>query len=157
PLDVRATHEYIRAHWPGDQPLIAASLREIVSDAIREHFPLDTQTEAQAILDDAFRDSPQQVVRPIVSREAAPVWLKVSTHRVLDLFLEPLARSAGWKRLFLISPWISDIAHSASLTSDQLLKRLRDDGATAYVVTRPPENDWHERALTRIGETGRAN
>jgi hypothetical protein len=89
--------------------------------------------------------------------EVVPQWLRVSTRQVLDLFLEPLARSTGWKRLYLISPWISEIQHSASLTSDQFLKRLKDEGTTVYVVTRPPTSEWHETALARLGATGRVN
>jgi len=39
----------------------------------------------------------------------------------------------------------------------QLLKRLRDDDATAYVVSRPPEEAWHADALREIASTGKAN
>jgi hypothetical protein len=157
PLDVRACHQYIRAHWPTEEPVTTESLREIVSQVFREHFLQGLPHEVRTIVEDEFRDRRQPEFQPTTGRETPPLWIKVGTRRVLDLFLSPLARSAGWKRLFLISPWISDIGHPASLTSDQLLKRLRDDGTTAYVVTRPPEDEWHERALKRIGETGRAN
>lgn len=156
PLDVRACHQYIRVHWPSEQSVTTDSLREIVSQVFREHFPQVLPNEVRAIVEGEFGDRRQPGFQPATDREVPP-WVKVGTRRVLDLFLVPLARSAGWKRLFLISPWISDIGHPASLTSNQLLKRLRDDGTTAYVVTRPPEDEWHERAVKRIGETGRAN
>jgi hypothetical protein len=39
----------------------------------------------------------------------------------------------------------------------QLVKRLKDDNATAYIVTRPPVEVWHRTALDRFAETGKAN
>ena len=39
----------------------------------------------------------------------------------------------------------------------QLLKRLKDDDATAYVVSRPPVDLWHRSALEQIASTGKAN
>jgi hypothetical protein len=157
PLDVRATHNYIREHWES-QPLIGPeAVREAVASALQEHLaPLQSDALRSMILE-AIRET---LPAPIPAAEPSgdsPPWLKVGTHRVLDLFLAPLARSSGWKRLFLISPWISDIASETSLTSDQLCKRMQDDQTTAYIVTRPPEKDWHEAALARLGATGRAN
>src|SRR5262249_34912862 len=86
-----------------------------------------------------------------------PPWLKVGTRRVLNLFLRQLAASTGWKRLYIISPWISEMTEGASLTFDLLLHRLKEYEATVYVVTRPPEEPWHEVAIERLAETGRAN
>jgi len=43
------------------------------------------------------------------------------------------------------------------MTFAQFLKRLRDDGTTLYVVTRPPEEDWHRVALTQLIDTRVAN
>jgi hypothetical protein len=157
PLDVRTTHEYIRTHWPEDQALTAESVRDVVSELLREQLSGIQPDAFRSMIYGAFREA--AVPEPSVSAvgEAAPPWLRVSTRGVLDLFLGPLAKSAGWKRLYIISPWISEIQHSASMTSDQFLKRLKDDGTTAYVVTRPPTSDWHHTALERLGATGRVN
>lgn len=85
------------------------------------------------------------------------LWLRVVTRRVIGAFLEPLARSHGWHRLFLVAPWISDFGPDAGMTFTQLLKRLVDDNGTAYVVTRPPEDSWHDAALKGLAATGKAN
>src|SRR5208282_3382855 len=84
-------------------------------------------------------------------------WISVGTRRVLSLFLEPLARSHGWQKLFLISPWISEFGVEAGMSVSQLVKRLKDDNATVYIVTRPPVEDWHRAALDRFADTGKAN
>jgi hypothetical protein len=94
---------------------------------------------------------------PLEPREVPPPWLRVATRRVLNLFLRQLASSHGWKRLYIISPWISELAEGASLSFDVLLQRLVEDGTTVYLVTRPPEEPWHEAAVARFAETGRAN
>jgi hypothetical protein len=148
PLNVRDTHEYIHAHWPGTGTA-REDVREVVADMLREQLP--------GIVQGVFREAVVTHAPPPVLGEAYPVWLKMSTRRVLDLFLAPLARSPGWKRLYVISPWISDIEHSASLTSEQFLSRLTADRATVYVVTRPPVHEWHIRAVERLAATGRVN
>jgi hypothetical protein len=89
--------------------------------------------------------------------EVPPPWLRVATRRVLNLFLQQLASSHGWKRLYIISPWISELAEGSSLSFDLLLRRLKEDGTTVYLVTRPPEEPWHEAAVARLAETGRVN
>jgi hypothetical protein len=74
------------------------------------------------------------------------------------MFLSNLSRAHGWKRLNIVSPWISEVGGPlATLNFDQLLRRLRDDRTTVYVVTRPPEEDWHARAVQRLAESGRAS
>jgi hypothetical protein len=157
PLDVRTTHDYIRGHWSEDRPITAESVRDVVSELLHEHLSGIQPEALRSMIFGAFQEA--TVPQPPIPAAggAAPEWLRVSSRRVLDLFLGPLARSTGWKRLYLISPWISEIQHSASLTSDQFLKRLKDDGTTAYVVTRPPATEWHETALARLGATGRVN
>jgi hypothetical protein len=154
PLNVRDTHEYIRHHWFRAGAAVE-DVRQVVVDVLREQ--VIQPDVIRGIIEGAFREAAVVHAAPLLSGEAYPTWLKVSTTRVLDLFLGPLARSPGWKRLYLISPWISDIEHSASLTSGQLLSQLQSDGATAYVVTRPPVHDWHKDALDRLGATGRVN
>lgn len=84
-------------------------------------------------------------------------WLRLATRRVLSTFLDALARSHGWRKVFVISPWISEFGELGGMTFDQLLKRLRDDDATAYVVTRPPIEPWHQAAVNRLAATGKAN
>ena len=89
--------------------------------------------------------------------EETATWLRVGTSRVITLFAEALARSHGWKRIFVVSPWISDFGSDAGISFDQLAKRVRDDNATVYVVSRPPVEEWHRSALDRLGATGQAS
>lgn len=84
-------------------------------------------------------------------------WLRIATRRVVGIFLDALGRSHGWHRLYVISPWISAFGESGGITFTQLLKRLKDDDATAYVVSRPPVEPWHASALKLLAETGKAN
>lgn len=157
PLDVRATHDYIVDHWGGDEPVTVDSLREVMSELLREQFSaIQTEDMAKLLRGSLGDETSSGTPIPIIG-DSAPLWIRVGTRRVLDLFLQPLSRSTGWKRIFIISPWISDIAHSSSITSDQFLQRLQRDKTTAYIVTRPPQEEWHERAILRLGESGRAN
>ena len=84
-------------------------------------------------------------------------WCRIATRRVVACFLEALARSHGWRKVFVISPWISEFGHAGGMTFSQLLKRLKEDDATAYVVSRPPVDHWHQSALDQIAATGKAN
>lgn len=84
-------------------------------------------------------------------------WLRISTRRVVGSFLEALARSHGWQKIFLISPWISEFGDAGGMTFRQLLKRITDDDATVYVVSRPPMEQWHLEALGQLASTGKAN
>lgn len=88
---------------------------------------------------------------------ASPLWLSVYTRRVLNPFLSALARSHRWNTVYLISPWISSFDKDAGMTFDQMLNRLCDDDATAYVVTRPPVDRWHADAVERLAKTTKAN
>lgn len=137
PLDVRAAHEYISSQLTSEFATSAAALRDIVLEALQER--LGTMPP------------------PIMESESLPPWLRVGTRRVLDLYLRSLAGSRGWKRLHVISPWISAFDTFATLTFADLLKRLREDQATAYIVTRPPIQDWHSQAIALLGESTRAN
>ena len=57
-----------------------------------------------------------------------------------------------------MSPWISEVGGPlATLNFDQILRRLHEDNTTLYVVTRPPEEEWHERAVQRLADSGRAS
>ena len=87
----------------------------------------------------------------------APVFCLLYGIACFSVFLVPLARSHGWQKLFLISPWISEFGVEAGMSVGQLVKRLKDDNATAYIVTRPPVEVWHRTALDRFAERGKAN
>jgi hypothetical protein len=91
------------------------------------------------------------------SSEETLTWVKVASRRVIALFLDALARSHGWQTIYLISPWISNFSEQGLMSFSQLLRRLQDYNATAYVVTRPPDHDWHQRAIDNIAMTGKAN
>lgn len=86
-----------------------------------------------------------------------PPWLSVETRRVVVRFLDWLARAHGWQRIYLVSPWMSEIRAADAISLANVVKRLRDDRCTLYVVTRPPEEDWHWRVLEAFRESGRAN
>ena len=114
-------------------------LREIVGEALQTYVPAGTGMRASLLA------------------AVPPPWIQVGTRRVLDLFLAPLARSPDWKRLYIVSPWISNITEGASMTLSQLLRRVTDDRAMVYVVTRPPEDSVHQDAIDQLGATNRAN
>jgi hypothetical protein len=159
PLNVQDAHSYIRAHWPEEPAPSPTSVRELVAEAIRDELGAVMPDSLRAVVRTAIEESalmpPKQMAAP--GGDAPPPWMRVGTRRVLDLFLRPLAQSTGWKRIYLVTPWISEIDSPRSMTSDQFIKRLKDDRTTVYLVTRPPEHGWHERAIERLGETGRAN
>jgi hypothetical protein len=158
PFDVRAAHKYIRSRWTPEPPPQQDAIRQLLSASVGEHLrPLLEDIVATALQKTVHQTTPsdQPVTQP--GQDRPPEWIKIATRRVLDLFLSSLARSPGWKRIYLISPWLSGIEHSASITSTQFCKRLQEDGCTVYVVTRPPAEEWHKRELERLGETGRAN
>ena len=56
-----------------------------------------------------------------------------------------------------MSPWISEIRAPDVIPLSQIVKRLRDDRCTLYVVTRPPEEDWHWKVLEAFRDSGRAS
>jgi hypothetical protein len=93
----------------------------------------------------------------VVETPETATWLKLGTRRVVSLFVDALARSHGWKRLYLVSPWISEFGDEAGITFQQFIKRLKDDNATGYVVTRPPVEAWHVRAVEMLANSGKAN
>jgi Putative DNA-binding domain len=153
PLDLRAAHEYIKNHWREDSPTPQEGYRAAMKEALAEVRSI-AAAEVEARVAEVIGS---RAYVPVARGEGMPPWLRVATRRVVDLFLRPLAGATGWKRLYIISPWISDITHNASMTFDQVVKRLRDDNATAYVVTRPPEEEWHDKAIKTLAATGRAN
>ena len=149
PLDVQAAFAYLRTHWPPQAeppPLTGESGRESV--AVLE------VAELRQMLTEILQGD-EAVGQRIGERP--PPWLKVGTHRVIDLLLQPLARSRRLQTVFIISPWISEFDRGASMTFDQFADRLVEDRTTAYVVTRQPEEEWHANAVKRLAETGRAN
>jgi Putative DNA-binding domain len=141
PFPIRSAHEYIAGHWPPDAPP-----HQEIADAVLEGL----RTRLLGIV-------PAPVEESYEAMEKRPAWMRVASRRVINLFLKTLSGSHGWKRLFIISPWISELSQPAVLTFDQVLARLVSDTTTAYVVTRPPTEPWHHQALERLGDTGRAN
>jgi len=138
-LDVAAAVAYVDNHWRSVTGISEGRLRALIGEVLAERLP-----SAPAV--------------PAERREQIPVWLNLATQRVLDLFLANLSRARGWKRLNIVSPWISEFSGPlATLSFNQLLRRLKDDDTTVYVVTRPPQEEWHERAVRRLADSGRAN
>jgi phosphatidylserine/phosphatidylglycerophosphate/cardiolipin synthase-like enzyme len=156
---------YIARHWAGTQvvPLDAlkAELRQIVLETLASTGTViagvaqpdaggNTAGELSTTVADGSHRDPTEGKSP-------PPWLKVGARRVIDLYLEQLARSRSWKQLYVVSPWISEWTTGGSISFERLLERVRDDGATMYVVTRPPQADWHARAISKMAATSRAN
>jgi hypothetical protein len=152
PLDVKSMHEYIRVHWHLEkhhEPDL-----EMVKEELLGAVPSveDIRRVMGEVL--AGYGLPREPLP--ATTQVLPAWLKVGTVRVLDLFLSALSRSPNWRQVFIISPWISGI-DSAALPTSTLLKKLSDDQATAYLVTRPPTDEWHESAISAFGDGGRTN
>lgn len=138
-LDVAAAVAYIQNHWKTAVDFGADQLKAVIADALAAAQPGKSRAAQEG-------------------QERNPLWLNLATRRVLDLFLASLSRAHGWKRLNIVSPWISELSGPfATLSFDQLLVRLQRDTTTAYIVTRPPEEEWHQRAIQRLADTGRAN
>lgn len=142
PFDVRSAYEYISSRFVPEPSVSVETLKGVVDEAV-ERLRLQSTLGI--------------VQPPIESSETLPPWLRVATRKVLNLYLKTLGASYGWKRVYIISPWISVFDAPAALKFDGFLERLVKDRATAYVVTRPPEQDSHEEAIDRLRETGRAN
>jgi hypothetical protein len=94
-----------------------------------------------------------------IDSESLPLWLTIHTRTALRAFIFTLARSHKWSTVYIISPWISTFDVEAGMSFDQMLKRMRDDDATAYVVTRPPrvEDKWHTAAIALLAESKQAS
>jgi len=138
-LDAAAAISYVENHWRSTAGITEEQLRAVIADALAERLP------SASLL-------------PVERREQIPFWLNLTTRRVLDLFLVNLSRAYGWKRLNIVSPWIDEVGGPlATLNFDQFLRRLDDDMTTVYVVTRPPQEEWHRRAVQRLADSGRAN
>ena len=161
PLGVREAHEYIGDRWSVPGGLTEDRVREIALETVRGDLTGTTAPDRGAPGEGARSTVLARGVgdvsrRPFMPADAPP-WLEVASRRVLQLFIEPLARSHGWKKLYVISPWISSFESNATMTFQQMLKRVRDDRTTVYVVTRPPEESWHTEAIERLASTRRAN
>ena len=138
-LDVAAAISYVDIHWRSTAGITEEKLRVLIADALAQRLS-------------------NASLPPTERREEVPYWLNLATRRVLDLFLVNLSRAHGWRRLNIVSPWIDEVGGPlATLSFDQLLRRLDDDKATVYVVTRPPQEEWHRRAIERLADSGRAN
>jgi hypothetical protein len=173
-LDLPDAFKYIADQWPTDQVLNREDVKDTVREVLKELSPPPpsavlanlpggatpgSEIERVALADGGGIGQPTEGrgISPGSISEPSPPWLKIGTRKVIDLFLEGLVTATGWNRIYIVSPWISDFTESASLTFDRLLSRLTHERATAYVVTRPPTEEWHQAAIQRLGETGRAN
>jgi hypothetical protein len=134
-------------------------MKELVAEAIRDELGAVMPDTLRAVVRAAVAESALSPAKRMgmSTGETPPPWLHVGTRTVLNLFLRPLAQSPDWKNIYLVTPWISAIDSLGSMTSDQFIKRIKADRTTVYLVTRPPETDWHEQAIARLGETGRVN
>lgn len=95
--------------------------------------------------------------KALTDRRTMPLWLSVETRLVIAQFLQWLSRTHQWRRIWLISPWLSEIRSPGVVSLSQIVKRLSDDRCTLYVVTRPPEAEWHWSVLQALRDSGRAN
>lgn len=84
-------------------------------------------------------------------------WALLVTRRVVAQFLDVLARTRGWNKVYIVSPWLSEVSEPGVPSLHQLAKRLQDERATAYVVTRPPLETWHEQAIQTLEQSRRAS
>ena len=186
PLNVVEQHKYIKRHYASSAPLERATIREVVNEVLNVQETLKLRSPPKIVAskwgerllgffrrsaaglplthpsdqlgavqqtasDQSGQQNPQRVSNQI------PPWLTVRTRNVLDAFLFALERSPDWKRLHIISPWLSALDDSFSLTSEMLADRLKKYGTTVYVVTRPPAEAWHGDAINALAATGRAN
>lgn len=137
-LDSAAVVAYVDSHWKHEASITEDQLRTVLTEVLGERLV--------------------PAIPALERREQIPHWLSLSTRRVLDMFLSNLSRSRGWKRIDIVSPWIQEVEGPlATLTFNQMLRRLQDDRTTMYVVTRPPHEEWHDRAIRRLADSGRAN
>lgn len=160
PLNVQDAHTYMRTRWTEEPAPAPESIKELVAEAIRDELGTVTPDALRAAVSSALAESalsPAKQIPVSAAAQTAPPWMNVGTRTVLNLFLRPLALSNGWRTIYLVTPWISAIDSRGSVTSDQFIKRIKADRTTVYLVTRPPEHDWHEQAIKRLGETGRVN
>lgn len=125
PLRMQEAYSYIRHYFESTNIGPAEDLRRIIREELEASRPRAKERST------AFR---------LLSR------------RVIEAFLDQALVAHGWRRLYIVSPWISDFE-----CFEKLLRRLKEDKATAYVVTRPPQDDWHVEAIASLEDTGRAN
>lgn len=86
-----------------------------------------------------------------------PSWLSLETNRVIGKFMSALVRRARWRTLYIVSPWISEFDRDAGLSFLQFIRRLRDEDVATYVVTRPPVDQQHSNAVSRLKDSGVAS
>ncbi len=149
-LDIRAAHSWIDKHF--DQPIMAINQHGEDSSL---KFVSDQLDQIMSILRAGVGLTEDQTGAS--GSGSNPPWIRIGTRRVVDLYLSSLAGSRRWEKLYLVSPWISEFGDPASLSFEKFVNRVKTDRATIYVVTRPPEKEWHEQAIERLRSTNRAN
>jgi hypothetical protein len=88
---------------------------------------------------------------------ARPHWIQIAFRRTISLFMTALARSHSWRRIYIVSPWISEFGTEAGMSFSQMLKRVVDEDVVLYVVTRTPKAPWHQSAVEQIAATKKSN
>jgi hypothetical protein len=158
PLNVMSAHKYIANRFKSQTTDIdlSAFVRQVI-DSLGIPVPSipDHKSSAQSTPENIGVEKSEVILRNVDPRH--PRWLKVSNARVIDSFLKQLGKSVDWKRIHIVSPWISEFNEEVTLRFSTFLDRIVRDRATVYIVTRPPEEDWHEHAVQEIAKTGRAN
>ena len=179
PLNSQEQYNYTKHHWTEDNKTTPEKMiREVVKEVLSQQHQgpaLGERPEEREfpnwkdrILTFFWQSAAGSQLKPGVDTdteiggetgrlESLPSWLTVRTRNVLDAYLNALKQSGDWKRLSIISPWLSPLDASYCLTSDGLAQRLKSNGATLYLVTRPPTEPWHTRAIETFAATGRAN
>jgi hypothetical protein len=174
-LDIRDAHSYIGRSWPADSGIkdtildvlnemrtvpATATLAGLQADQMPDPAAGDREEQdssSVAELVEAPLAGPDREIKAVIQADEPPPWIRVSTRRVIDGFLRRLAGATGWQKIYLISPWVSDFSSSVTLSFDRFLERVVEERATIYMVTRPPEEDWHQTAIDRLAGTTRAN
>jgi len=150
PYDMRAAHDWIDNHFSYTRP--SNSYPDLSVDLQSRITEMDLRIANLELSSGASASDENRT-----DFGSNPPWIKIGTRRVVDLYLSTLSKSRRWQKLFLVSPWISEFEHGVSLNFERFVDRIRSDRATIYVVTRPPEHEWHSRAIDLLCDTQRAN
>lgn len=79
--------------------------------------------------------------------------LDVFRSHVLQKFFERVYRSGRVSKMIIVSPWISNFRfrHEVGhIDLDSLFFIFGQRRATFYIVTRTPQDDWHQAAIDKI-------
>lgn len=75
---------------------------------------------------------------------------QVLTQRVIESFFSRmLAEDRPISTISIVSPWISDWECGVA-SLDRVVKRINDRRIRTLILTRPPIEEWHSRALDQL-------